>query len=531
LGVAVLDEPSADCICFVLDLTGRKQTEEALQQSQERYRQLLAAVTTYTYQVQLRNGEPVVTEHSLGCLTATGYSPADYQADPLLWIRMVPPEDRALVTGHVQALLAGQPVPPIEHRILHRDGSVRWIRSTLVPHHAESGSLVRYDGLVEDITERKRIEDRFRLLLESMPDAMLVAGRDGKILLVNEQAEQMFGYRREELIGRSVEMLVPPSLRESHAEQRAGYSKSPHTRLMGHGPEVRAMRKDGSEFPAEISLRPLVTEQGMQVFSAIRDITERKQAERALRENAAQLLAAQRIQEHLLPTEPPAIAGLDIAGALYAAEFAAGDYFDYLPMPDGALGVVIGDVAGHGFGPALVMASTHAHLQSLSQLHGEVSPILAQVNSILLREIEEDRYVTLLLARLDPRSRSFTFANAGHPAGYVLDAAGQLKARLESGSLPLGISSDTQFHAHGPVALEPGDLLLLLTDGILEASAADGAQFGVGRTLDVVRRNLARPAAEIIRAIYDAVLEFSAGHKIVDDLTTVIVKVDSSSIP
>jgi PAS domain S-box-containing protein len=390
---------------------------------------------------------------------------------------------------------------------------------------------VRYDGLVEDITERKRSEERFRLLLESMPDAMLVAGHGGKILLVNEQAEQMFGYRRDELIGQSVEMLVPPSLRESHAEQRAGYSKSPHTRLMGHGPEVRALRKDGSEFPAEISLRPLVTEDGMQIFSAVRDITERKKAERALRENAAQLLAAQRIQEHLLPTEPPAIAGLDIAGALYAAEFAAGDYFDYLSMPGGALGVVIGDVAGHGFGPALVMASTHAHLQSLSQLQGEIGPILAEVNSILLREIEEDRYVTLLLARLDPRSRTLTFANAGHPDGYVLDASGKIKTRLESGSLPLGISPDTLFHASGPVLLEPGDLLLLLTDGILEATSADGTQFGAERTLGVVRRNLTRKAAEIIRAIYDAVLEFSAGHKIADDLTTVIVKVQRQALP
>ena len=303
--VTAVDEPTADCIGFVIDRTERRRFVEALRQSEERYRQLLAAVTTYTYSVTLDAGMPASTEHSSGCIGATGYSPADYRNNPALWIEMVPAEDRPMVREHVDAVLAGQSMPPLEHRIVHKDGSTRWLRDTIVPHRDAAGHLVRYDGLVEDITERKRIEERFRQLLESAPDAMLVTDRSGWIVLVNEQTERVFGYRREELLGRSVEMLVPGHLREIHARHRAAYMAQPRARAMNSGMELSAVDKSGREFPAEISLRPVATEEGMLVFCAIRDITERKKAERELRENAAQLLAAQRIQQHLLPRQAP----------------------------------------------------------------------------------------------------------------------------------------------------------------------------------------------------------------------------------
>ena len=99
------------------------------------------------------------------------------------------------------------------------------------------------------------------------------------------------------------------------------------------------------------------------------DITDRKRAEESVRENLAQLVAAQKIQQHLLPDRPPALPGFDVAGALYPAEFAAGDHFDFLPMPDHCLGIVVADVAGHGIGPAILMASTHAHALARGDLH------------------------------------------------------------------------------------------------------------------------------------------------------------------
>ena len=214
--------------------------------------------------------------------------------------------------------------------------------------------------------ERKVSEERFRLLVESAPDAMVVVDGKGQIVLVNAQAETLFGYCRDELLGQTVDLLVPHRLREQHVADRAVYAKNPQPRMMGMHPSLSGLRKDGSEFPAEIALCPIETESGVLVYAAIRDVTERKRAEESLRENLAQLLAAQRIQEHLLPDHPPVLPGFDIAGALYPAEFAAGDHFDFLTMPDHCLGIVVADVAGHGVGPAILMASTQAFLHALA---------------------------------------------------------------------------------------------------------------------------------------------------------------------
>jgi sigma-B regulation protein RsbU (phosphoserine phosphatase) len=503
------------------------QVETALRESDERYRRLLEAVTSYTYSVDLSDGVPRSTSHSMGCLTATGYSPADFASDPYLWFTMVHPQDRELVQRHAANILADGASGPIEHRILHRDGSVRWVRHKIVAHHDGGGRLVRYDGLIEDITERKVSEERFRLLVESAPDAMVVVDRGGRIVLVNAQAETLFGYSRHELLGQTLELLVPHCLRGQHVAQRAAYAEKPHPRMMGMHPGLSGLRKDGSQFPAEIALSPIGTEQGLLVYAAIRDLTERRRAEEALRYNLSQLTVAQKIQEHLLPERPPVLPGFDIAGASYPAEFTAGDLFDFLPMPDQCIGIVVADVAGHGIGPAILMASTHAYLHSLAASCTEVDEILGRANRILVSETEPDRFVTVLFVRLDPRSRTLVYSSAGHPAAYIFDGQGAVKNILPSTSFPLGVMPDARFPVGDPIALQPGDIALLFTDGLLEAESATGNPFGPERVIRVVARDRRKTAGQITAALHEALTEFAGGKKPSDDVTLVVIKVEA----
>lgn len=379
-----------------------------------------------------------------------------------------------------------------------------------------------------DLADPQRALSLFQRLWDSAPDAMAIVDQNGRIVLVNLQLEQMFGFRREELLGAPIDVLIPARAREKHREHIAKYSDDPRMRPMGIGMELIALRKDGSKFPVDISLSPFKTDQGLLVFSSIRDVTERRRAEKSIRETQAQMLAAQRIQAHLLPQSSPTIAGLDIAGLSHPAEFTAGDYFDYLPMADGSLGLVIADVAGHGFGPALLMATTYAHLRSFAEICAHIEQIVTRANTVLCRETETDRFVTLFFGRLDHATRSLTYVNAGHPAGYVIDASGAVKATLNSTSVALGILPDAEFPVGGPVFLEPGDLVLLLTDGVLETISSGGEQFGVGRVLEFVRANRHKPAGELIEQLRTAAVAFSEHATLLDDLTIVVVKIQGA---
>lgn len=485
---------------------------------------LLEAVGSYTYSVELKNGCPVATHYSPSCVALTGYTADEFAQRPFLWMEIVHPRDQAAVREQVGQVLAERVVAPLEHRIVHRDGPIRWVRNTIVSYYDAAGTRLGYDGLITDITALKQAEEHFTRLLESSPDATVIVNAGGSIVLVNKQTEALFGYNREELLGQPVEIFLPEPLRQRHAEFRCRYAQTPDAQGMSERPRLLGMHKDGRQFPVEISLAPIQSEEGLLIAAAIRDVSQRVEAE----ENVSQLLAAQKIQEHLLPVAPPVVPGLEIAAASYPALFASGDYFDFLPMLGGGVGFVVGDVSGHGFASALLMASTHAFLRSFALTCATISEIMTRANMFMSQAMDDDRFVTLLMARYDPRTRLFSYVNAGHPSGYVFNAAGGVRATLNSTSVPLGVLPDAVPLPGEPVVLEPGDVVILLTDGVIEAFSPTSERYGQQRLAAVVRAHIAEPARALVDAIHRSVLSFSGLPHPVDDLTVVVIKVQAA---
>ncbi|MBI2203710.1 MAG: PAS domain S-box protein [Candidatus Rokubacteria bacterium] len=210
-----------------------------------------------------------------------GYTAAEMIGSSVL--RLVPADRLADVQRLLERVEAGERFEHLETERLRKDGRLIQVAVTVTPVRDDAGRVTGICRLVRDITARKRTEARFQSLLEAAPDAIVIVDADGRIVLVNVQAERLFGYERAELLGERVEMLVPPRYRGGHAAHRRGFFGAPGTRPMGAGLELYGLRKDGTEFPVEISLSPLDTGAGTLAMSAIRDISERRRAEARFR--------------------------------------------------------------------------------------------------------------------------------------------------------------------------------------------------------------------------------------------------------
>jgi len=225
-----------------------------------------------------------------------GFKQEEWLRDPVRWYSQLHPEDKARwSTEAAQMFLTGEPLRSV-YRVLARDNRVVWFHCEVKMVRHADGRPWFIHGIGFDITEQKhaeealgKSEEMLRGIFESAPDTMVVVDGKGRIERVNEQVEQMFGYRREELLGQPVEILIPKRFRSKHKKQRSKYLSEPQLRPMGIGLTLFGKRKDGSEFPVEIMLSPVKEESNSLVIAIIRDITKRQSNQEALREYAERM--------------------------------------------------------------------------------------------------------------------------------------------------------------------------------------------------------------------------------------------------
>jgi sigma-B regulation protein RsbU (phosphoserine phosphatase) len=237
-----------------------------------------------------------------------------------------------------------------------------------------------------------------------------------------------------------------------------------------------------------------------------------------------ELKIARTIQQRLLPQELPAVPGFRLAARQAMCRGVGGDYYDFLPLPSGEIAIAIGDVAGHGIGSALLATDARMALRE-SLLRGEtLEGCLEHLNDVLQADTSAEMYMTLLLGFLDPRSRTFAFASAGHHMPVLLRGERVERLAAAGSNIPLGVRHGLKFGLEDPLAFESGDLLMLFTDGIWEAVDGRGRRFGTAGLERTLRASHRKSEAEIVAAVFDAVARHSVALEPEDDCTLIILR-------
>jgi PAS domain S-box-containing protein len=419
--------------------------------------------------------------------------------------------------------LRGEDVP--ETDVFVRNAQVpdgAWASVTGAPLKDAGGKLLGGVVVFRDISDQKRVQElsqRLSNAVEQAADSVFITDCNGVIEYVNPAFEATTGYSRSEAVGQT------PKLLKSGLQSPEYYATLWSTIARGEpfkGTVVNR-KKSGEHFYAEQTITPMTDRSSGKIthfVSVMRDMTERIK----LQERDIEMRLGASVQRKLFPQEPPRLAGYDIAGAVAPASATCGDYYDFIPLPDGRLAIGIADVSGHGVGAALIMTATRAYLRSLTSTLTPLDKLAAELNRLLFADLEEHYFVTMTLVLLDGASGTLNWANFGHPSGYVLDRSGAARAELKSYCQPLGVFPNLPYTQAPAIALEAGDTLVLLTDGILEATSAEGREFGRAGVLDVAKSVLDRPASEVASHLIAAAQSFSQGQPQDDDITVVVCK-------
>ncbi|MER5869348.1 PAS domain S-box protein [Streptomyces sp. NPDC002044] len=460
--------------------------------------------------------------------TLFGYSRQELLGRPI--DILVPERFREHHPHHRTGYAASRQVRPmgagLELYGLRRDGREFPVEISLSPLETTDGLLI--SAAVRDVSERRAAEELFRALLEAAPDAMVIVDDRGTIRLVNAQTEALFGHTRADLLGRPVEVLVPERFRGHHSAFRQGYFVNRQVRPMGAGLELHGLRRDGREFPVEISLSPLETPDGTLVSAAIRDVSDRKAAEEKLAELYEQQRHVALTLQRSLMGSPPEVPGMPTASRYFPARQGAGvggDWFDLIPLGGGRVGVMIGDVMGRGLEAAAVMGQLRSASHALAKTGMPPRQLMRALDAVV-SELP-DQFVTCCYLVVDADAAELTVCSAGHLPVLMATPDGQVSRLPVDVSVPLGVGEVP--HHESRHAVEPGSLLALYTDGLVETPGSD-----IEEQLDILTSVFGKAFhnAGGLEAVADALLAemLPDADENTDDVTLLLVRVPDTPV-
>ncbi len=505
--------------------------EVALTESEDRFRQMAEMTGEWLWE---QNPEGYYSYSSTAVTQILGYSPNEVLGKH--YTAFLAPQDKA---DQQRYATSQRPFYALLSHYRHKDGRHILTESTGLPIINAKGKLIKWRGVDRDITAKRHIQDALiesekhtRLIIESSLDAIVIMDSYGIINDWNHPAENIFGWTKAEAIGQRLEeLIIPPQFRDAHRQGLKQFLRTGFGPLLNQLSEQTAIRRDGTEFPVELSFSPL--KQGnAYIFSGfIHDISNRKAAEQQIRQaqiNLAiaqnEIRIAQRIQASLSPSMPIKSTYFEVTGFCLPADQIGGDYFDYFYRNENHLDIIIADVSGHSIGPALFMVETRSAIRTQANGSGTPAETLTLLNNFLFEDLDKsDYFITLFYLQYDITNQSLTFANAGHPPPLLLTPFQTECRQLDADGLILGVNKNVVFEEK-TVTLSQGDLILLYTDGLTEAENTGGEFFGLKRVSDLLVQHAQQSPQAIIEALLEQLKLFCRTESFNDDITLMVFK-------
>ena len=393
-----------------------------------------------------------------------------------------------------------------------------------------SGREDVYQGIVTNIADQEQARENFNYLkvyldtvLEISGDAIITSDLDGVIMMFNEGAESIFQRDALDALGEDMfSMLFGPAdipgVQESLRD--TGHIRDLESKIVFEGDR---------EVFLEVTISKTRDARGQEtaLVALIRDITPRKrlEEERLTNERVQQeMRIARGVQLTMLPDRPPKLDVADIAARIDFCDDIGGDLFDFSHPRSGKLGVSIGDVSAHGVGPAIVMSSAKAMMNTLEQYTEDLEHMCFLLNNLLEKTTEDERFITMFYALLDLDDLTLEYVNAGHDPPIIYRPSSGVFEELQSTGMALGILNGERFRLGDPVRFNSGDLFLLTTDGIWEAADPNGVPFGKDRVFEILKTMAEEPCQAVLDELFRRVSEHCGGLSAKDDQTAVLFR-------
>jgi sigma-B regulation protein RsbU (phosphoserine phosphatase) len=452
-----------------------------------------------------------------------GYTPEELKSGRVHFKDIIHPDDLERVVREIQEY-AERKLDAFtqSYRIVTRDGRVRWVEDqTSVEIDPRDGQRY-HQGIIIDITRRRQAEDalrkseeKFRRIVETAGEGFMLMDVDLCIVDVNAALLRLLGYTREEALGQTPLAFAAEEFRNIMLAHREVLLDRDYLRTEGV-----LLAKDGRRVPVLAHGSALRDDSGRVIghMAFITDMTDHKRA----------MALASEVQKSLLPRRAPAVQGLDVAGRNRSCDEIGGDYFDFIwrqGVPAQSLSLVVGDIAGHGVGAALLMTTARAFLRMRATQPGGLTDIVGALNRHLTEDVfETGAFMTLLLLTADLETDCLEWVRAGHDPALLYDPSQDRFTELMGPGLALGVDCQAAYPVSTCCGFKTDQLLAVGTDGIWEARNRQGVMFGKERFKNLLRRHHHESADDILEAVFQALEVHTRGVRTEDDITLVVVK-------